>query len=493
MMETGARRSSLARVVLTGAGLIALAGGVNRVFSIVTAPILTRLLGPVPYGVVALLGTVTSFASIAALLGVDMSYARFFLAVAPGEANAVERFCWRFTAGTAIAISLAAGALWSAMSGYADLQRSLAVMVTAGILLSVANNMSATRQRLLGAYRRIAGSILAAGVVGAALSILLALFWRKDEWALLVGAAGGTAVGIVVAGLPSFKAFAEPSGLPASRRGEILKLAVAGVVNAPAYWLMNSVDRWCIGAFQGQGPLGVYSFAVNVGITGLMLNSAITMTWFPEMLRVYEASREDSAAEIGRMWARLSAGLMVVWLAVSASGGDLIRLLAAPSFHGGTSYVPWIAGGVFFYGVSAIAGTGHAIRMDLKPVAVVWATGAAVNAVLNILLVRRLGAYGAAVAVCASFAMIAAGVMWSSQSRFRLPVPWGRLAAAGGLSLLSGLVLSPPWTESPFRSLLLKLPAGIAIAALVMWIVAPDWMRRLLSGELFRKPGSGPS
>jgi hypothetical protein len=89
--------------------------------------------------------------------------------------------------------------------------------------------------------------------------------------------------------------------------------------------------------------------------------------------------------------------------------------------------------------------------------------------------------------------MIAAGVMWSSQSRFRLPVPWGRLAAAGGLSLLSGLVLSPPWTESPFRSLLLKLPAGIAIAALVMWIVAPDWMRRLLSGELFRKPESGPS
>jgi O-antigen/teichoic acid export membrane protein len=131
--------------------------------------------------------------------------------------------------------------------------------------------------------------------------------------------------------------------------------------------------------------------------------------------------------------------------------------------------------------------------MDLKPVAAVWAAGALFNAVLNVLLVRRLGAYGAAVAACASFAMIAAGVMWSSQSRFRLPVPWGRLAAAGGISLLSGLVLSPPWAEGPLRSLLLKLPAGIALAALVMWIVAPDWMRRLSGGELFRRPGAGPS
>ncbi len=199
-------------------------------------------------------GTVTSFASIAALLGVDMSYARFFLAVAPGEANAVERFCWRFTTGMAIAISLAACVLWAVISGYADLHQSLAMMVAVGILLSVANNMSATRQRLLAAYRRIAGSILAAGVVGAALSILLALFWRSDEWALLVGAAGGTAVGIVVAGLPPFNVFAEPSGLPPSRRGEILKLAVAGV-GERAGLLADELGRSVVHRYlPGAGP-----------------------------------------------------------------------------------------------------------------------------------------------------------------------------------------------------------------------------------------------
>ena len=497
-MERDARTPSLARTVLTGAGLIAVAGGIGKLFSLVTSPILTRLLGPSPYGVVALLGTVTSFATTVAMLGVDLSYSRYYLAAGQREREAaVERFCWRFAIGMALVAPFAGAAAWRAGSGRTGLSSGLAVMVAAGTFLAVINTMATTRQRMKGAYVRIAASIAAGGGVGAALAIVLALVWRKDEWSLLVGAAAGVAVGTAIAGLPSLAVFTKSSGLPRSSRWEVIRLGLSGVVTAPMFWLMSSADRWFIGMWHGQGPLGVYSFASTVGVMGTMLNSAIVVAWFPEMFKTYEASPEKAAPEIGRLWARLAGFLMIVWVAVSAAGGDMIRLLAAPSFHGGTSYVPWIAAGVFFYGITSLATTGLAIGMDLAPVAGWWIAGALTNVGLNFFLVRAMGAAGAAVSGALSFAVIAVGAMRSSQKRYFLPISWRRLGAAAGLALAFGAAMSPPWSGSALTSLCLKLPVGIGCAAALTWVVAPDWAARLLRGEFTLwppRPGSaGPA
>ena len=477
-MSRGTVTPSLARTVITGAGLLAVAGGIGRLFSLISSPILTRVLGPSPYGVVALLGTVTSFATTAALLGVDLSYSRYFLAADPERAYAVERFCWRFAAGAAIAAATAAAAAWS-LGVNGGLSESLAVMVALGTFLPAMNVMATTRQRLLGSYGRIAVSIVVSGGVGVALSILLALVWRPDAWAILVGTTAGITAGTVVAGLPSLRLFAKGSGLPVAHRWEILRLGLTGVVTAPMFWVMNSADRWIIGGCLGQETLGVYAFSINVGQMGAMLNNAITLAWFPEMLKAYEGSRDEATDAIGRMWTRLAIGLLVVWLAVTAAGGDLIRLLASPRFHEGRAYVPWMAGGIFFYGLSGLATTGHAIRMDLRPVAFWWIVAAAANVVLNVLLVRPLGAVGGAVAACASFALLAAGAMASSQKRFRLPIPWSRLVAMGMFAVVVGAGMAPSWAGSPLLSLAMKLPVGVLSAVILFRMVAPDWVERV--------------
>lgn len=485
MAEAG-KGGSFARTVISGTGMIAVAGGAGKIFMLVSAPILTRELGPSPYGAVALLVTVTSLAATVAMAGQDMSYARFFFSGSSEDGRAAERFCWRFTMSAACAVSLLAGLGWYLWSDAAGLPSSLALMVIAGIFLSVLNTMASTRKRLEGGYFRISASIIAAGLVGAVLAIILALFWRKDAWSLLVGGAGGLAVGIAVVGLPPPETVMRRAGLSRDVRRQIVRLGLAGAVTAPMHWLMNSADRWFIGLWKGQALLGVYAFATSVGLVGMIVNSAVTLTWFPEMMRDYEAFGEESTSRIGRLWVRLAAGLVVVWLAVTAAGGDIIRLLAAPAFHEGASYIPWMAGGVLFAGVASLANTGFMLRKDMTPAAVWWVIGTALNVVLNALLVRPLGAYGAAVNACLAQALIAAGAMGSAQSRFPLPVPWGRLGAAAGIALGAGIVMAPAWSESPLRSILLKFPVGVAVAALVGWIVASDWVRRVLRGDVLR-------
>ena len=488
-MSVKATEHSLARVVISGAGLIVAAGAVSKVFSLATAPVLTRVLGPSPYGVVSLLSTVTAFAGTASLLGIDHSYSRFFFSGKGENRDAVEKFCWRFSAGATGVVSLLAGLGWWWWSGRAGLPPELAVMVAAGVLLSTLRTMGTTRQRLRGRYSRIAVAIVAAGGCGALFAIAIAVFLRADAWALLGGSAGGVAVGVAIMGLPGSRDLTGKSGLSSPQRWEIIRLGLAGATIAPMYWLMNSADRWFIGMWHGQEALGVYSFAMSIGTIGIMVNNAITVTWFPEMTRVYEDSREEAPAQLGRMWARLAAGLLVMWLAITAAGGDVIRLLADRRFHPGAAYVPWIAGGIFFYGICSLANTGLLLRKDLNPVAGWWLLGALANLFLNYLLVRPMGAAGAAVAACLGFAFVAAGVMSSAQARLRLVVPWERLAAAAGLALAAGVAMHLPWAGTAALSLALKFPVGVVCAAALMRITAPDWFDRLVRGEFVRWPG----
>jgi len=312
------------------------------------------------------------------------------------------------------------------------------------------------------------------------LSIILVLVWRRDAWSLLAGTAGGVAASVAILGLPGTATIRKSSGLTRSRRWEIMRLGLTAMVTAPLFWLMNSADRWFLGLWRGEGELGVYSFAASLGMIGLMLNNGIMLTWFPEMNRAYEADGEGATASIGRMWARLVVSLLVVWVAVSAAGGDVLRLLSDPRFHEGARFVPWIAGGAFFYGVALLANTGLFIRKNLTPIAGWWTAGATLNLVLNVILVRGMGAMGSAVAACLGFAMIAAGVTCSSQARIRLPIPWGRLFVASGIALACGAILSFPWAVSPVRSLLVKFPLGVVCAIALTAVVAPDWVRRLL-------------
>lgn len=486
----GAHGPSFAKAVLGGAGLLAAAGVVTKMFGLFSSPILTRLVGPSPYGVVALAGTISSLATTVAIMGVDLSYARFYFDGGGEEGEAVERFCWRFSLGIGLAMSLLAWEGWRWGSGSMSVPADLGPVVAGTTFVAVATSMAITRQRVRGAYSRIAAGTVAGGGVAVALSILFALRWRPDAWAMLVGVLAGAIATLAILGVPPPAMLFRSSRLAPERRRELLRMGVASVVTAPMFWLMNSADRWFLGALAGQEPLGVYAFAAGIGLTGMLLNSAVTLAWFPEMSREYELSRQEAPAKIGRLWARLAALHMVAWVAVASAGGDLIVLLADRRFHAGAPLVPLLAGGVFFNGVASLANTGLFLRKNLAPTAVWWVVGAAANVACNALLVGRLGPLGASIAACLGFALIASGMTWSAQSRLYLPIPWGRILVAGAISFAAGIVMCSPWGASPIRSLLVKFPVGVAVAVAVMGTVAPDWLRRIVRGAL--RGGSDP-
>jgi O-antigen/teichoic acid export membrane protein len=479
---------SFARRVIHGTGAITLANGVARILAFLTVPLVSPLLGPEPYGVAALVGTVVSIASVLGLLGIDMGYTRFYLQEDALHRIQIERFCWRFAATGALGLSFLVGIGWYEWGGHwLRSHKDIAGYSAAAVLLSILVTMATTRVRLLGDYRRIALALCLGSFFSAFFTVGAALYWRTDVWVLLLGGIIASLITLLVLRATRADLFSRPTSLGLGEKHAVVMLGLAGSVTAPMYWLISSADRWFIVEYGNVGEVGVYGMAASIASVSLMLNSSLTLTWFPEASRHYGDHGEAALASLGQMWARLVVGLAITWVAVSAAGGDLLRLLAAPQFHHGAEYIPWLAGGVFFYGLASLANTSLFLEAKMRYSAYVWLVGGGFCLLVNFLLVPRLGAYGAAMAQCLSYGVTALGTVIMAQRVMSLSVPWPRLSSALLIAFCFGVVMKPPWVDLPIFSLLYKLPVGVLMTACLLWLIAPDWFGRILTLLVWNK------
>jgi len=464
--------------VIGASAIIILANGLNRLFAILAAPILTRVLGPAPYGVMALVGTATSLASTLSLLGIDMAYVRFYFSKKSSTSHAVEIFCWRYAILSSIAVGVVSTYVWQFLLGKSNNNLPVALMVGLTTILFVINTMSQTWARLREKYRRIGLGIIVSGISGTLITITIAMLWRRDEWPLLIGFAFGILINVIVTGIPKRNSLLKSSGLTLKDKWPIIKLGLPGLVTGSMYWILSCSDRWFIQYFLGKEIVGIYSFAYNVAIIGIIVNTAMVLTWFPESIRAYEKDSEGASTILGDVWGGLAFLLCLVWLMVASIGGDTIRLLADSRFHPGTAYVPWIAGGVYFYGMAQLANTGLLISKNMKPAAQLWFIGGILNLFLNYFAIRAWGAYGAAIINCLSFGFIYFGVMWRSTRYYKLNLAWKRLLVATVVVLICGVLMSPAWHSYPLISICLKLPIYLGVSLCLTWLGVPSWVRQ---------------
>ena len=426
----------------------------------------------------ALVGTAASLASTFSLLGIDMGYVRFYFSKTNTTNQAVEKFCWRYAICSSGTVGILSIFVWQMLLGKPYDSFLIAIMVGLTIILFVANTMSQTGARLREKYRRIGLAIIASGITATITTILLATLWRADEWPLLIGFTLGILMSVAITGFPKGNSLARASGLTVREKWSVVKLGLPGLVTGTMYWVLSSSDRWFLKHFLGEQVVGIYSFAYNVAIIGIIVNTAMVLTWFPESIKVYEKDGLRASAVLGEVWGGLALLLCLVWLMVASIGGDTIRFLADSRFHRGAAYVPWIAGGVYFYGMAQLANTGLLISKNMKPAANLWFIGGVLNIILNYFMIQVWGAYGAAVTNCLSFGLIYFGVMWKSIKLFKLNLAWQKLLGGGIVVLICGVVMSPPWHSYPLVSICLKLPIYFGISLCLIWLTVPSWVRQ---------------
>lgn len=442
--------------------------------SLVTMPILTHLLSPTSYGTAAIAGTFIALISVFALAGMDMSYIRAYHSNTPPAGQAIEIFSWRFALVAGSLSGLILALCWGRLSSFFELPGYLGGLLGAGIVVSLANTMAQTRARLNNRYREMSISIVASGLGTAFISLGVAYWWRQDELPIILSMLAGYLIPVFMLGVPPIRLLLHPSGLRLADRASILRIGLAGTITAPAYWVLSSSDRWFLGYFEDAASVGIYSIGYSVAIMGMMANNAILSVWTPEVTREYESDPSNARHSLGKTAERLFVAYLCVWLAITAVGGDVIRLLAAPAFHEAAGLVPYIAGGVFFHGIIHLANANLLLVKRLDYAMWWWITGGVTCVILNFLLVPWLGRLGAAMTQTVSFALIATGIVIGAQRFYPLQLNWRRLAFGLSITMIMGMTIAQAWAATSIPSLLLKFPIGLLATIVLLKIVAPE-------------------
>jgi O-antigen/teichoic acid export membrane protein len=432
-------------------------GIISRFVAIFLLPVYTSFLVPGSYGVVALLLATEAVMVILLRAGVQNAFFRFYyLTTDPIKRRTVVRTSFWYTM-TAATVGLVLGlvfapeiaAAFHLKAGQTNLVRAAAVFLWA--------DMNYQQQTALFRVEQRATSYAIASVSNVAITIcstlLLVVAFHQGPLGLIVGNFTGTLCVYAALLIYRLRLLGFEFDLRLYRAMEHFGLPL--LPSALALWATKFSDRFFVNHYLGQHTVGVYSFGVQIASALVLAITAFQLAWpaFAYSIEDDEDARHTYAYVLTYFlffmtWAAVALSLLAPFLA---------HLLAGkPVYRSGARFVPVLAfGSVIFAGYSVVVISIGRIRKTGANWTITG-LGALVDIALNILLIPRVGAIGAAYALLGAYAVMFVGMCWHAQRLFPVPYQWRRVVTV--LSVGAGLVLAG-------KALSVSAPLGLAISA----------------------------
>jgi O-antigen/teichoic acid export membrane protein len=390
-------------------------------FPLLLVPILTRLLSPHDYGVVALFMAATSFLALVVGLGVQGLVQVEYHRLERADRARLVTACLAVAGASLIGGVLLLVLAWPWLAPAVGVPRAWALVASA---LAAMQFVIALRLVVLQAQKRsgrYAAAQLTQVLLAAALSIALI-------------ALAGMAWEGRVAGLVAAAALLATAGLVGLRRdGLLIARPPARFVRMAARYGVTMIphvfgglalaisDQVVVAALLGTDAAGLFAVALSIAAAIRVVTLAINRAVAPW---VYEHLPMDAAT--GRRFVRLAwayfAAVAAASVAVGLLAPAIMAWLVGPAFAASGRYVLVLAlgfglGGLYFTVANFVFHAGATARL-----AAVTATAGIVNIALSVLLVERYGLAGAGYGFAVAQAVLLAGT-WRLAQRV-CPMPW---------------------------------------------------------------------
>ncbi len=268
---------------------------------------------------------------------------------------------------------------------------------------------------------------------------------------------------------------------PDRLRWGYLKAALAfGLPLVPhmlSIWVMNLSDRVLLASMVPMEDVGLYNLAMSLAIMMVFVISSLNEAWVPRyyQLMAQEDRNLDEVRQYSALWI-LGVGACCVGMMLFAT--DVIDFLTTKDYASSSRFVPimafsFLVMGIYHFGVNPLF-------YHKKTKYIPWVSGgaAALNVMLNLLLIPRLGAVGAAVSTLLAQSMMA--IIFHGITREIDPMPYPYLAGLLPVATVGGMaVWLSFWQEPAGLSFLLRV--GIAMLALLLFVpLLPISLKRKL-------------
>ncbi|RQR37533.1 flippase [Burkholderia sp. Bp9143] len=387
------------------------------VVPLATFPYLTRVLGPVQFGVVGYVTALTMYGTILTEWGFNLSGPRA-VAQCGGDSRRLSELVWSIVGAKACLCLVSCAILTVVLMT----DRSLAAMSTTICIgwLGVVANVGTLNWLLQGLERFPAFTAVALASRFAALPLT---FW-------LVRSPAHVDMAIAIQSLTAMLA-AGGSMLMAHRLGllgnrqlswrAIRAQLIAGAdmfVSTASVSLFSAANAVIVGAIAGPYQVGLYAAADKLKTAGNMVPAQINTVLYSRISALFADRQPESARAAARL--TVSGGIAIVLvtglgIAVCLSMSDMLtRIVLGRQFAGASSVVNVLCVSTlfgnlaYFLGLQVLVPFGGARRR-----ARVMLAAGVLNILLALLLVPRWGAAGAATAyLIAEIALLAAFAFW---------------------------------------------------------------------------------
>ena len=243
--------------------------------------------------------------------------------------------------------------------------------------------------------------------------------------------------------------------------GPLVGLALSSII-------LSSSDRYIIAFYLGSEAVGVYSAGYKITETAIMFLVTFLM-WasFPALVSAYEKNGDSAAtALMGDLLKMYVILVFPAMLGVTVLSKDIIGTLLDSRYFDAYRVVPWIAGGIFFMGLSLYYGKSFELRERTLFLFFLFFLSALANIVLNFLLIPRFGLQGAAVSTMLAYlcSFLLASLVGSKLLAWHFPYAIFLKTFAAGVVMCVAVHFMPD-LNNPWLSLFTKILIGFAVYA----------------------------
>jgi O-antigen/teichoic acid export membrane protein len=420
-------------------------GIISRVVAIFLLPVYTSFLVPGSYGKVGLLLAAEAVMVILLRAGIQNAFFRFYyLTSDPIKRRTVVRTAFWYTMIVATA-GLVLGLVFAPEIATAvGLKGQVSLVRAASVFLW--GDMNYQQQTALFRAEQRATSYAIASVSNVIITIcatlLLVVVFQKGPLGMIVGNFTGTLCVYTALLVYRLRLLGFEFDFRLYRAMEHFGLPL--LPSALALWATKFSDRFFVNHFLGIKSAGVYMFGVQIASALVLAITAFQLAW-PAFAYSIE---DDDEARHTYAYVLTYFLFFMTWVAVALSllAPFLANYLGSkPAYHPGARFVPLLAfGSVIFAGYSVVVISIGRVRKTGANW-VITGLGALANVGLNILLIPRVGAIGAAWSLLGAYGAMFIGMSWHAQRLFHVPYQWRRivtLLGVGAAIVVAGKALS---------------------------------------------------
>lgn len=381
-----------------------ISGTIASSIGIFLIPIYTRIFSPSDYGIIALITTLMGLIGMFVVLGMDNSSARWFYDSDKVQYQKYTISSW-FWCQLGVSCIIAIGLFLFASQvsilllkskEHALLIRIAALTIPFGTFSKVLGNW--LRYQRHAWTTSIFSTTNSLGTIG-----IIVIFVVVYRWGL-IGIYSARFIAAFIAALVAvaiLKTWINPVFVSWTRLKGMLVYGLPLVPAAVASWITISSDRFILQMFHDTVEVGLYSIAATLASGVALVTGAFQMAWGPFAFSIYrEKESLNVYAKVLSLYALI---LCFLGTAVSLFAPLLLRILTTPEYYEANSCVPYLVFSYIAIGATYIIGIGSGIVKRSTPVAIGIFIGAAINIVLNFILIPSYGKEGAAMATLVSY------------------------------------------------------------------------------------------